>query len=134
MKQFARILTAICAVSFWLPAQEMLRIPSFDGVEIVGRLAFPDAHFSNKLIIDVPGTGPNTYENFRRLPNGRSFRYNGMIADAFRSRGMAYFSFNTRYTTSDTAHPPYFDRVDSSKFSAYSDLKSTRLNSSHQCG
>ncbi|MFH0990066.1 MAG: alpha/beta hydrolase [bacterium] len=103
---------------FQIHAQEILRIRSFDSEVIEGRLTIPATGFKNKIVIDVPGTGPHTYENYRRIGRSTTFKYHDYFADEFAKRGIAYFSYNTRYTIPDTT-PPYFDRVDKEKFFSY---------------
>jgi pimeloyl-ACP methyl ester carboxylesterase len=101
-----------------MQAQEMLRIPGSKSEFIEGRLTIPSTGFKDKIVIDVPGTGPNTYDNFRRLGRSTAFRYHDYFADEFGKRGIAYFSYSTRYTVPDTT-PPYFDKVDKEKFQHY---------------
>ena len=46
--------------------------------------------------------------------------------EILRIRSVAYFGFNTRYTSSDTTNPPHFDRVNKDKFVTYSPLTKVR--------
>jgi pimeloyl-ACP methyl ester carboxylesterase len=99
-------------------AQDILRIPGSRGEIIEGRLTIPSSGYTDKIVIDVPGTGPNTYDNFRKIGRSITFRYNEYFANEFSRRGIAYFSYSTRYTLPDTT-PPYFDKVDKEKFQHY---------------
>ena len=99
-----------------VPPYEMLRIPTADAEAIVGRLSLPAEGFSNVLVVDVPGSGPNTYENRRRIGRTTEVRYHELFAAEFARRGVAYFSYNTRYTEVDENTPPTFDRVDKGRF------------------
>ncbi|MBD3401383.1 hypothetical protein GF420_00690 [candidate division GN15 bacterium] len=99
-------------------AQEILRIPSFDGVELIGRLNMPSDGFAGKIVIDVPGTGPHTYLNRRKIGRSLVFNFHDYFAEEFNRRGIAYFSYNTRYTQPDTI-PPTFDKVNREKFFTY---------------
>ena len=101
-----------------IQAQEMLRIPGSKIDFIEGRLSIPSTGFKGKIVIDVPGTGPNTYDNFRKIGRSTTFRYHDYFADEFGRRGIAYFSYSTRYTVPDTT-PPYFDKVDKERFQHY---------------
>jgi pimeloyl-ACP methyl ester carboxylesterase len=102
---------------FSTTAQEIMHIKSFDEAIIEGRLNIPGDHFKNKIIIDVPGSGPFTYETKRKL--GRKvFSYHDYFSNEFADRGIAYFSYSTRYTTPDST-PPHFDRVNKEKFYSY---------------
>jgi pimeloyl-ACP methyl ester carboxylesterase len=102
-------------------AQDILRFPSSEGEIIEGRLTIPSSGFTDKIVIDVPGTGPNTYDNFRKIGRSITFRYNEYFANEFSKRGIAYFSYSTRYTLPDTT-PPYFDKVDKEKFQHYTPM------------
>lgn len=109
---------AFCFLVLPLQAQELLRIKSFDGEVIEGRLSIPRENFRNKIVIDVPGSGPHTYENGRKVGRSLIFKYHDIFANEFAERGIAYFSYSTRYTRPDSI-PPYYDSVDKEKFFAY---------------
>ena len=110
------ILFILC--SFQINAQEIIHISSFDGEVIEGRLNFPSAGFKNKIVIDVPGTGPFTYETKRKIGTSIVFKFHDYFANEFVKRGIAYFSYSTRYTVPDTI-PPYYDKVNKDKFFSY---------------
>ena len=114
---FAAIICSFLAASD-VAAQEIIHIPSFDSVQVVGRLNMPADSFANKIVIDVPGTGPNTYLNRRKVGRSLLFNYHDYFAEEFNRRGIAYFSYSTRYTEPDTI-PPLFDKVDKEKFVTY---------------
>ena len=95
---------------------EMLRIQTAGAEEIVGRLSLPSVGFKNVLVVDVPGSGPHTYENRRRIGRTTEVRCHDLFAAEFARRGVAYFSYNTRYTEVDENTPPTFDRVDKAQF------------------
>jgi len=99
-------------------AQEIITITSYDGEPIVGRLNMPGDNFAGKIVVDVPGTGPNTYLNMRKIGRSLEFNYHDYFAEEFNRRGIAYFSYSTRYTELDTL-PPNFDKVDQEKFFTY---------------
>ena len=100
-------------------AQEIVRIPSFDQVIIEGRLHVPASGYINKIVIDVPSSGPHTYENRRQLGRSTVFKYHDYFMDEFARRGIAYFSYSTRYTQPDSTNPPNYDRVDKERFFSY---------------
>ena len=102
-----------------LTAQEIVRIPSFDKEVIEGRLDIPSSGFTNKIVIDVPSSGPHTYENMRKIGRSTVFRYHDYFRDEFARRGIAYFSYSTRYTLPDSTNPPNYDQVDKAKFFGY---------------
>jgi len=79
----------------------MLKIQTAGTEVIVGRLSLPSVGFKNVLVVDVPGSGPNTYENRRRIGSTTEVRYHDLFAAEFARRGVAYVSYNTRYTEVD---------------------------------
>lgn len=88
---------------------EIKTIKSFDGFEVTGRLSVPVGKEKiNKLVIFVPGTGPNTYE-MRRQDNVGSirFKYLDVYADKFTSDGTAFFTYNTRGISLGDEGPNY---------------------------
>jgi pimeloyl-ACP methyl ester carboxylesterase len=99
--------------------QEVVRIPSFDGETIEGRLDIPSLGFKNTIVIDIPSSGPQTYENMRRVGRNTIFKYHNFYRDEFSRRGIAYFSYSTRYTLPDPANPPNYDKVEKEKFFSY---------------
>lgn len=117
MSLHAVVLLLILSVST-VSAQEITRIASSDGEQIVGRLCMPESGFTNKIVIDVPSTGPHTYLDRRQVGRSLLFNYHDLFAEEFNRRGIAYFSYSTRYTESDTL-PPYFDNVIKDKFITY---------------
>jgi hypothetical protein len=65
----------------------------------------------------VHGTGPNTYLNKRKIGN-IEFYYYDLFADEFNKRGIGFFSYSRKgFEIGDT--PPYYDKIDSAKYSAY---------------
>ena len=104
---------------FTLQAQTILRITSFDKTIIEGRLNIPASGFSNKIVIDVPSSGPHTYENMRKIGRSTIIKYHDYFQDELARRGVAYFSYTTRYTTPDPDNPPNYDQVDKEKFYSY---------------
>ncbi len=105
---------------------ELLKIQTAGSEVIVGRLSLPSVGFKNVLVVDVPGSGPNTYENRRRIGRTTEVRYHDLFAAEFARRGVAYFSYNTRYTEVDENTPPTFDRVDKAKFSTITPAEKTQ--------
>jgi pimeloyl-ACP methyl ester carboxylesterase len=106
----------IASVLLAVQSYEMLKIPTAGAEAILGRLSLPAEGFKNVLVIDVPGSGPNTYENRRRIGRTTEVRYHDLFAAELARRGVAYFSYSTRYTEVDENTPPTFDRVDKARF------------------
>lgn len=115
--KFIYLLFLLAVFYFHADAQENKHIQSFDGEIIEGRLNIPDNSFKNKIVIDVPGSGPFTYKTKRKI-GSKVFNYHDYFADEFNKRGIAYFSYSTRYTQPDS-NPPNFDKVDKEKFYSY---------------
>jgi len=113
---YAVLIILVLAMSS--PASEMFDIPASDGEYITGRLCMPEAEYTGTLVIDVPGSGPHTYLNRRQIGRSLVFNYHDLFADEFNRRGLAYFSYSTRYTKPDSV-PPTFDTVDKEKFATY---------------
>lgn len=105
--------------SYNLHAQEILRIPSFDDEIIEGRLNVPSNGFKNTIVIDVPSSGPHTYENMRKIGRSLVFKYHDYFQNELAKRGIGYFSYSTRYTMPDSTNPPNYDTVDKEKFFSY---------------
>ena len=111
------ILLAFC--SYNLQAQEILHVPSFDNEIIEGRLNVPSIGYKNTIVIDVPSSGPHTYENMRKIGRSTVFKYHDYFQNEFAERGIAYFSYSTRYTMPDSTNPPNYDKVEKEKFFSY---------------
>lgn len=102
-----------------LYAQEITRVPGFDNEIIEGRLNIPSTGFKNIVVIDVPGSGPQTYENMRKVGRSTVFKYHDYFQNELAKRGIAYFSCSTRYTIPDSTNPPNYDKVEKEKFYEY---------------
>jgi pimeloyl-ACP methyl ester carboxylesterase len=105
---------------------EMLKIQTAGAEVIMGRLSLPAVGFKNVLVIDVPGSGPNTYENRRRLGRTTEVRYHDLFAAEFAQRGVAYFSYSTRYTEVDENAASTFDWVDKARFATITPAERTQ--------
>ncbi len=99
-------------------ADEIISIKLSDGDSISGRLEFPHGNEDIPLlVIFVHGTGPNTYLNKRKIGN-IEFNYFDLFAAEFNKRNIGFFTYNRRgVTLGDT--PPYYDKIDSAKYSKY---------------
>jgi pimeloyl-ACP methyl ester carboxylesterase len=99
-------------------SQEILNVRLSDGEMIKGRLMLPaDSNNIPIIVIFVHGTGPNTYLNKRKIGNVE-FNYFDLFADEFNKRGIGFFSYNRRGVEIGT-NPPYYDEIDSLKYSRY---------------
>ena len=65
-------------------SSEILKIKSFDGYILIGKLTLPDGNNKiSKLVLYLNGSGPKTY-------------HIGFFPEYYASHGIAFFSFNTR--------------------------------------
>lgn len=100
-------------------ASEILDIRLHDGVIIQGKLELPQNSGSiNKLVVFVPGTGPNTYLN-KRKAGDKEFVYYDLWAQEFNKRGIALFTYNRRGVTLSNT-PPMYDSINQAEYAKYS--------------
>lgn len=97
---------------------EILKINSFDGYTLTGKLDLPvNATEVSTLVIFVPGTGPNTYDN-HRLISGKEFNYYDLFAQELGKRQVGFFRYNTRGVDIGT-EPPMYDTIDKKEYRKY---------------
>ncbi len=97
---------------------ELLKIKSFDGYTLTGKLDLPvNASTVSTLVIFVPGTGPNTYDN-HRLVGGKEFNYYDLFAKELGKRQVGFFRYNTRGVDIGT-NPPMYDTIDKKEYVKY---------------
>jgi len=98
--------------------EEIIKVCLSDGEIIAGRLMLPsNSENVPLLVIFVHGTGPNTYLNKRKIGN-IEFNYFDLFADEFNKRGIGFFTYNRRGVEIGD-NPPYYDKIDSVKYSGY---------------
>jgi len=98
--------------------EEIVKIGLSDGEIIAGRLMLPSNEDNVPLlVIFVHGTGPNTYLNKRKIGNV-DFNYFDLFAEEFNKRGIGFFTYNRRGVEIGD-NPPYYDEIDSVKYSGY---------------
>lgn len=106
-------------------ASELIEIETFDSYNLTGKLDLPENTVEIKgLVIYVPGTGPCTYENHRKIGN-IEFNYFDLFVNELTSKGIAFFRYNTR-GTSIGENPPYYDTVNKEIFNTNTPLNHTR--------
>ncbi len=101
----------------------VVHIPSSDGYVIEGFLSMPEDGNANTLVVYVNGSGPNTYDNKRKLDEEKQFTYFDLFRDEFKKRDIAFFSYNTRGVTV-SVEPPYFTSVDDEVYRSYTPHRS----------
>ncbi len=99
-------------------SSEVLKIRSFDGCTLSGKLDFPTGASSvSTLVIFVPGTGPNTYDNHRLIGN-QEFNYYDLFAQELGKRQIAFFRYNTRGVEAGDK-PPMYNSVNMEEYKKY---------------
>jgi len=97
---------------------EVLNIESFDGCTLTGKLDLPAGVSDvSTLVIFVPGTGPNTFDN-HRLIGDIEFNYYDLFAQELGSRQLAFLRYNTRGVSSGD-EPPMYNTVDMEQYKTY---------------
>lgn len=85
----------------------IISIKTYDGYTFDGRLSLPDDGEVSKLVIDIFGAGPNTYNDGFRIPT-----------ELFTNNGIGYFSFNKRGVVITNESP--FHKVNPDEYKTYS--------------
>lgn len=99
-------------------SSEILKVKSFDDYTITGKLDLPKTADSvPELVIFVPGTGPNTYENHRNI-GGVEFNYYDLFAQELVKRNIGFFRYNTRGVDIGD-QPPLYDSVNMDEYRKY---------------
>jgi pimeloyl-ACP methyl ester carboxylesterase len=97
---------------------EILQIKSFDGYPLTGKLDLPTGVSTvSTLVIFVPGTGPNTYDN-HRLMGTTEFNYYDLFAQELAKRQVGFFRYNTRGVEKGT-EPPTYDTINKEEYKKY---------------
>lgn len=107
------LLVSINLFSF---TSEIKTIKLNDGEKISARLALPDSR-TDKIIICIHGTGPNTY-----LTKRTNFNFYDELAKGFCENGVGFFTYSRR-GCKDGNVPPYYTDVDSLQYSKYTPLQ-----------
>ncbi len=95
----------------------IVSIESFDGYAFDGRLRLPEGEEIDKVVVFVNGSGPNTYDNHRNTGDVE-FNYFDLFAEQLNSRGIAFFSYNTRGVTPGE-EPPLYAQIDVEEYQKY---------------
>ncbi len=97
---------------------QIISLPSYDGYPLNARLCLPDGKETEKIVLYVNGSGPQTYTTKRQLPDGRFFNYFDIFADEFTARGIGFCSYSQRGVR-DGDMPPYFVEIDEQAYQQY---------------
>jgi len=95
----------------------VLQIRTHDNYQLTGKLDLPAAETVDKIVIYVNGSGPNTYDNRRKIGE-YEFNYYDLFADELSKRGIAFFRYNTRGVSSGP-EPPMFTKIDEQVYKTY---------------
>ncbi|MDW8801448.1 hypothetical protein P8V03_09805 [Clostridium sp. A1-XYC3] len=99
-------------------------LESFDGYPLTIKLSTPNKSQVGKLIIFVQGTGPNTYDNHRKIEEVE-FNYFDLFAKEFCKRDIAFCRWSTR-GCSISENSPMYVNIDDEKYKSY--LPSTSVS------
>ncbi len=98
-------------------------LKSFDGYPLNIKLSIPNEKYIERLVIFVHGTGPNTYDNHRKIGE-LQFNYFDLFANEFCKNNIAFCRWNTR-GCSISQNPPMYVDIDEEKYKTY--LPSTSI-------
>lgn len=116
MKKLLLLIACLGCIDVY--GSDTISIPLNDGIDIVGRLSLPEGRGNVPLVVVfIPGTGPNTYLNKRKIGN-KEFNYYDLFEAEFLKRGFGFFTYNRRGVEIGDK-PPYYDKIDSAKYAKY---------------
>jgi len=102
----------------------VMEITAHDGYKLKGRLTIPGGEkYISKIVINVNGSGANTYDNPRSIGNNKKANWHGLFAGEFSKRGTAFFAYNTRGIDIGGSPPMYFE-MDEEAYQTYLPLNS----------
>lgn len=109
------LLLALTIGAISVSAGEMVKIKLSDGEMLAGKLELPaDSSHIQRLIIFIPGTGPGTYLNRRKIGK-LEFNYYDLFTQEFTKRDVAFFTYNKRGCEVGDL-PPNYETIDREKF------------------
>ena len=112
------LLLIACSWCIGVYGSDIISIKLNDGESIVGRLSMPEGSANvPTVVVFIPGTGPNTYLNKRKIGN-KEFNYYDLFEAEFLKRGIGFFTYNRRGVEIGDK-PPYYDKIDSAKYAKY---------------
>ena len=112
------LLLIACSWCIGVYGSNIISIKLNDGESIVGRLSMPEGSAKVPMVVVfIPGTGPNTYLNKRKIGN-KEFNYYDLFEAEFLKRGIGFFTYNRRGVEIGDK-PPYYDKIDSAKYAKY---------------
>ncbi len=100
------------------------RVSSFDGYELNVKIDSPNSSLIDKIVIFIHGSGPNTYDNRRKIRD-MEFNYFDLFAQEFTKRNIAFCRWNTRGGCSLGKEPPMYVNIDEEEYMNY--LPSTSI-------
>lgn len=90
----------------------------YDDYALNVRLCLPENKQTDKIILFINGSGPQTYTTRRQLPGGSFFHDFNIWAEEFTSRNIGFCSYSQRGVR-DGDVPPYFVEIDENAYSQY---------------
>ncbi|HIU29415.1 MAG TPA: hypothetical protein IAD50_03860 [Candidatus Egerieisoma faecipullorum] len=97
--------------------ERILSLRAADGYGILLKLSEPEKK-GRKAVVFVNGSGPNTYDNKRQLPDGTLFSYFDLFASQFTNRKIAFCRYSTRGVFPGE-QPPLFAEINEKEYQTY---------------
>lgn len=97
---------------------QIFNICAYDDYALDVRLCLPENEQTDKIILFINGSGPQTYTTRRQLPDGSFFHYFDIWAEEFTSRNIGFCSYSQRGVRDGDA-PPFFVEIDESAYRQY---------------
>lgn len=96
---------------------KIIEINSFDKYKLKLKIDYPQTAEFDKIVLFVPGSGPNTYDNHRILDDVE-FNYFDLFVQEFTNRNIAFCRYNTRGVDVGI-NPPEYMTINSEEYQTY---------------
>lgn len=100
-----------------LTPTEIFEVSSFDKYKLKIKIDYPQAAEVDKVVLFVPGSGPNTYDNHRKSGE-LEFNYYDLFAQELINRNIAFCRYNTRGVEIGT-NPPDYTEINNDDYQTY---------------
>lgn len=114
MKRLSLLIPFVIAII--TSSAQIVTVPLSDGEMTKGKLDLPPGKDITEVVVFVPGTGPNTFLNHRKVGQ-YEFDYYSLFSEQFTKRGIAFFTYNRRGV--DTTAKSPFEKINMEEFRLY---------------
>ncbi len=97
--------------------ENLITLAARDNYPLQVKISEPD-HSGSSAVIFVNGSGPNTYDNKRQMPDGSFFNYFDMFAKEFTKLGVAFCRYSSRGTYPGDK-PQFFADINAEEYKTY---------------